>query len=327
MILKKMLLFTLFPVFSLICVLHLTSAGAAVWEAAHPAGSFLELVAFNYDYDPVSNKVTMTYQYKNVSGSTITNPRVVNLFLWSNDICSSSWDTMTYGGSGNFASLYQSSTSNAYDGLFNWNATISSPAPPLNSTGMFPALPTQSTQNGVSYPYFNICTETAGTWANDEVITFSTSWNVSNPYWVQSESVVVSCEGGDCPAFPTFDADSDSITACNDTCPSTPNGPILGKCAKSLSGLTVATSTTCTNNGQCSGGFCLLNQQPEACICHSNITGDSKVDLADLVILKAQFSKPCPPSPCSADITGDSKVDLSDLVILKAEFLRTNCTS
>ena len=70
-----------------------------------------------------------------------------------------------------------------------------------------------------------------------------------------------------------------------------------------------------------------MNQEPEACICHSNITGDSKVDLADLVILKAQFSKPCPPSPCSADITGDSKVDLSDLVILKAEFLRTNCTS
>ena len=327
MIFKKLFFAALFPFLSLIYALYLTPVYAATWEAAHPTGSFFELVSFNYDYDPISNKVTMNYQYKNVSGSAIANPRVINLFLWSNDICSSSWDTMAYNGAGDFSSVYQNSSVIDYDGLFNWNATISNPVPPLNSTGMFPSLPTQSTQNGVSYPYFNLCTETAGTWANDEVAAFSTSWDVSNPYWVQSESVLVSCEGGDCPAFPTFDADSDSFTACNDTCPTTPNGSILGKCAKSLSGLVVATNTTCTNNGQCSGGVCLLNQEPEACLCHSDIDSNKKVNLADLVIVKAQFSKPCPPSPCSADITGDAKVDLSDLVIMKAEFLRTNCTS
>ena len=156
-------------------------------------------------------------------------------------------------------------------------------------------------------------------------MTFSTSFSVADTDWLQSETLVVSCEGVDCPAFPGFDGDSDSATDCTDTCPSTQNAASGGKCASVLSGLVVATSTSCTSDGDCTG-FCTLGQEPEACLCHSDIDGNNKVDLADLVVLKGEFLVSCPPSACSADITGDSKVDLSDLVIIKAEFLRSNCT-
>ncbi len=46
---------------------------------------------------------------------------------------------------------------------------------------------------------------------------------------------------------------------------------------------------------------------------------------SDLVIMKGEFNKPCPPSLCSADVNGNGKVDLADLVIMKDEFMRTDC--
>ena len=66
---------------------------AATWTAVSPIPSdsnFL-LEDFKYDYNPATNTVTMTYSYRNITGSTIPNPRVVNLFTWSNDICSIPW--------------------------------------------------------------------------------------------------------------------------------------------------------------------------------------------------------------------------------------------
>ena len=88
----------------------------------------------------------------------------------------------------------------------------------------------------------------------------------------------------------------------------------------------VVTDDSCTDDSQCPS-FCTLNQEPEACICHADIDKDNKVALADLLILKTEFSVSCPPSPCSADINDDGKVDLTDLLILKTEFFRDNCTS
>jgi hypothetical protein len=328
---KKPLIIVLFLAFSLISVFSIRSAPAAVWEAAHPLASFLELVDLSYDYDPSTGTVTLNYQYKNISGSAITNPRAVTLFNWSNDICPGVWDSMGYNGSDTFSNAGQSSTVVAPDGLFNWNANITSPTPPLDSNGVFPTLPGQLSQNGVSYPYFDICSSTAGSWADQEVAAFSTSFTVDNAYWVQSETLVVGCEGVDCPAFPDFDGDSDSATDCSDTCPSTPNAAGGGRCASVLSGLVVATNTPCTDNGDCTG-FCTLSQEPEACVCHADVTGsvegvpDGEVGLSDLVKMKIEYFNTCPPGPCLADLNGDGEVGIGDLVIMKVEYFRGNCT-
>ncbi len=188
------LLIILFLVLSLIYVLPKTTANAAVWEALSPLPSdnLLELIDFNYAYDPSINKVIMTYQYKNITGSTIKSPRVVNLFLWSNDICSITWETMNYNGSGTFSNSNQSATAVDPAGYFNWHGEIhTSPNPPLESSGMFPSLPLQATQSGVSYPYWDISTITPGQWVDGEIATFSTPWTVSHANWVQSVSWIV----------------------------------------------------------------------------------------------------------------------------------------
>jgi hypothetical protein len=219
---KKASITTIFLVSLLIFFSGKTITHAATWSGLSPIplDSNFELISLNYDYNPALNKITKTYQYRNITGSTITNPRIVTLFAWSNDICSTSWESMGYDGSAIFSNLVQSATIENQDGLFDWNGLITDPAPPLDSSGLFPSLPVQTTQASVSYPYVYICTGTAGEWANDEVATFSLSFgNVLNPSWVQSLSWVVSCAGVDCPAFPDFDPDSDGITACFDNCP------------------------------------------------------------------------------------------------------------
>ena len=130
---------------------------------------------------------------------------------------------MSYDGAGEFSNIGQSATAVGPDELFDWHGLITAPTPPLDSSGLFPALPTQTTQEGVSYPSWNLCTVTAGNWADNEVATFSTSWTVLNPYWVQSLNWIATCEGLDCPAFPDFDDDSDGVTVCEDNCPDDPN--------------------------------------------------------------------------------------------------------
>jgi len=212
---KKFFIPNLLLLVLLICF-STTITFAATWTAVSPIPSdsnFL-LEDFKYDYNPATNTVTMTYSYRNITGSTIPNPRVVNLFTWSNDICSIPWDTMSYDGAGEFSNIGQSATAVSPDELFDWHGLISAPTPPLDSSGLFPALPTQTTQGDVSYPSWNLCTVSAGDWADNEVATFSTSWTVLNPYWVQSLNWIATCEGLDCPAFPDFDDDSDSVTVC-----------------------------------------------------------------------------------------------------------------
>ena len=54
----------------------------------------------------------------------------------------------------------------------------------------------------------------------------------------------------------------------------------------------------------------------------ADITGDSKVDLKDLILLGAAWGKsPGEPSyNAAADINGDSKIDLKDLILLGANW-------
>ncbi len=137
--------------------------------------------------------------------------------------------------------------------------------------------------------------------------------------------------------------DTDADAACDvcDNCPVTPNGSALGTCVKNFgtppNDVVVgvgASLTSCDLDSDCGAGeICQLTQGDsngngcgDACECYADISGTGgKVDLTDLVTMKGEFAKPCPPSACTADLNDDNKVDLTDLVIMKTQFLRTGC--
>ncbi|MBW1853999.1 MAG: hypothetical protein JRJ00_04855 [Deltaproteobacteria bacterium] len=279
---------------------------AATWSALSPipSDSNLLLEDFQYDYNPAASTVTMTYSYKNITGFTIHNPRVVNLFTWSNDICSVPWETMSYDGAGEFSNSGQSATAVVPDELFDWHGLISTPTPPLDSSGLFPSLPIQTTQGGVSYPSWNLCTITAGEWANDEVATFSTSWSVLTPYWVQSLNWIATCEGVDCPAFPAFDDDGDGVTVCNDNCPDHSNAG--------------------QEDSYPPGG----NGIGDACECEADFDCDFDVDAEDVTAFlkdfgRGQYNNPCSSgNRCNGDFLCDGDVDATDVTKFLEDFGR-----
>jgi len=129
------------------------------------------------------------------------------------------------------------------------------------------------------------------------------------------------------------DFDNDGVIVYQDNCPSIPNGLLLGTCVKPLNGVFINMEVTCTSGGsECSGpgetcdvfqGDCNDNGIGDSCEKYADATGDGKVDLSDLVILKEEFLRTdCDdPDPCQSDFNNDGKVDLSDLVILKEQFL------
>ena len=302
---KKFIIPNLFLLAFLIYFSSTTTTHAATWTAVSPIPSdsnFL-LENFKYDYNPATNTVTMTYSYKNITGSAIPNPRVVNLFTWSNNICSIPWVTMTYDGAGEFSNADQSATAIDPNGLFDWNALITAPAPPLDSSGLFPAIPTQTTQEGVSYPYWFICTSQGNQWEDQEVITFSTSWSVLNPYWLQSLNWVASCEGIDCPTLP--DVDTDGVADCQDNCAGDANP---------------GQEDTFPPQG---------NGLGDACECEGNFDCDQDCDGSDAATFKAdfgrsQFSNPCISSnTCNGDFTCDGDVDGTDAAKFKEDFGRS----
>ena len=88
---------------------------------------------------------------------TLTNPRLVNLFLWSNNLCSdpsAAWSTMAYDGTSIFSNADQSAKAANNNGIMDWSADVY-PAT-FSSTELFPAItPVQSVQSGVSYPYWD----------------------------------------------------------------------------------------------------------------------------------------------------------------------------
>jgi hypothetical protein len=281
-----------------------TDVIAATWSAISPipADNKISLEGLQYDFNPATNTVTLTYHYKNISGAAITNPRIVNLFTWSNDICSVPWVSMAYGGSGFFSNADQSATAVSPDGQFDWHSLITTPAPPLSSSGLFPSLPVQSTQAGVSYPYWYVCTGTANQWADQEVVTITLSWSVLNPYWMQSLNWIASCQDIDCPVVP--DADSDTRADCNDNCINTPN---LGQ------------EDTFPPGGNGCGN---------ACECEGDFNSDGKVDGTDAANFKKDFgrgglNRPCSNGdPCKGDFTCDQNVSGTDAALFKSDFGR-----
>ncbi len=125
-------------------------AGAAGWGAAVPMADMIEVLDVDYDLNSALNLLTLTYQYRNISGATLLNPRLVSLFAWANDICSASWAAMGYDGTDTFLGGDQSATAMGFDGYLAWNASVTSPVPPFDSSDMFPLLPAQSTRAGLA---------------------------------------------------------------------------------------------------------------------------------------------------------------------------------
>ena len=129
------------------------------------------------------------------------------------------------------------------------------------------------------------------------------------------------------------DTDCDGYGDGVDNCTVVTNSEDLGSCVRSLSGVIIGSGVTCRDYAECQEGeICQMEQGDvngngigDACECYADVDCNNKVYLNDLVILKGEFNKPCPPSPCYADINGDNKVDLSDLVIMKTEFFKTDC--
>lgn len=130
------------------------------------------------------------------------------------------------------------------------------------------------------------------------------------------------------------DGDTDDVGNACDNCTTKPNGPALGTCVKLVSSMMSSAGTTCSDDGDCATDeTCDLTQEDcngngcgDACECYADIAATfGKVDLNDLVIMKGEFLKPCPPSLCTADLNGDIKVDLNDLVLMKREFGRSGC--
>ena len=129
---------------------------ASTYLAPSILSTAIQLQNMTYSYDPVSTTLTKTYELKNISGNILTNPRLVNLFLWSNNLCSqpsAAWSTMAYDGI-IFSNADQTAKALNNTGTMDWSADVY-PAS-FASTQLFPVItPVQSVQSGGSYPYWD----------------------------------------------------------------------------------------------------------------------------------------------------------------------------
>ncbi len=140
--------------------------------------------------------------------------------------------------------------------------------------------------------------------------------------------------GGFC-SMQQEDSETDGVGDVCDNCPDTPNGPLLGVCAKELiPGFPTATQDNCTSDVDCTlNGFCIKTQVDvngndigDACDCYSDLNGDGTVDIFDLLIMKNEYARnDCNTIPCQSDINGNGVVEILDLAIMKNEYNRTNC--
>jgi len=156
-----------------------------------PFGTGIQLMDMTYSYDPATQTLVKSYTLKNISGNLLPlpSPRLVNLFLWSNNICSTSYVTMEFIG-GSYSNLDQAATVSG-NGTIDWNHDAT---PGLNSTEVFSSLPVQYTQNNVSYPYVNI---PGGTWPNNTSRTVNVTFTgVQNCNWIQNMVYVIYDAGG-----------------------------------------------------------------------------------------------------------------------------------
>ena len=177
---------------ALLLAIAAMTANPALVQAYYQAVPFttgIQLINMTYSYDPSINTLVKSYTLKNISGTPLPSPRLVNLFLWSNNICSASYVTMEFIG-GSYSNLDQAATVSG-DGTIDWNHDAT---PGLSSTVVFPVLPVQSIQNNVSYPYVNI---PGGSWPNNVTRTVNVTFTgVQNCNWIQNMVYVIYNAGG-----------------------------------------------------------------------------------------------------------------------------------
>jgi hypothetical protein len=165
-----------------------------------------------------------------------------------------------------------------------------------------------------------------------------------------------------CPETPNpnqEDLDGDEIGDVCDNCPNIPNGPDGGTCVDCNDG---SVGSSCTDNEQCSGGYCSMNQEDydgdnagdvcdgdiaedsyppggndciDACECEGDVHGteggagypDGDVDGSDAFEFKQDFGRwDCVASPpCYRDHECDGDVDGSDAFKFKTDFGRSDC--
>jgi hypothetical protein len=185
-------------------------------KAPIPLSSAVQLVNMTYSYNPQTQTLTKQYQFKNISGQTLLTPRLVNLFLWSNTICSADWMTMGFNGTSIFSNTEQAAAAAGYDGTIDWSSQVYPYS--LSSTELFPSLPLQSVQSNTSYPYWNI----ASPWNDQDTRTINVQFsNVLNCNWVQNVVWVIYSEGGTPPTTTAPPATTTTLPATTTTAVST----------------------------------------------------------------------------------------------------------
>ncbi|MEI6125325.1 MAG: hypothetical protein WCQ99_02120 [Pseudomonadota bacterium] len=174
----------------------------AAYDAAYP-GTISSLTSMTYSYNPVTKILTKAYNLKNNSLNTIVSPRLVNLFLWSNSLCSdplTAWSTMSYNGTGIYSNTDQTATVANNDGTINWSSQVSPAA--FVSTQLFSGItPFQTVQGGVNYPYWNI---KPLSWSPGEEVTINVQFsNVEKCNWIQNVVWIVCSVDGTPPVTTT----------------------------------------------------------------------------------------------------------------------------
>jgi hypothetical protein len=119
---------------------------------------------------------------------------------------------------------------------------------------------------------------------------------------------------------------------CDDNCSSTPNGPLLGTCAKQVNeNLVMITWNLCEDDGDCGEGEYCDNQGDynengigDACECESDFDCDNAVDWDDVFTFIGDWGRnldynscpPCEPEnePCEGDFDGDCDIDWDDIL-------------
>jgi len=146
------------------------------------------------------------------------------------------------------------------------------------------------------------------------------------------------------------DVDGDGVIDEEDNCPSLPNSPTLGTCVNCSTG---SIGPSCTDDGQCTSGYCCMDQNDidndgigdlcddsfppggnsciDACDCEGNFDHDVDVDGTDVIKFKTDFGRKPPGNPCTAenpcngDFDCDGSVDGSDTILFKQDFARRDC--
>jgi hypothetical protein len=176
-----------------------------------PLSNTVTLLDMTYSYNPQTQILTKTYQLQNISGLTLSNPRLVNLFLWSNNLCSSpstAWSTMSYDGT-SYSNTDQTATVTNSNGAINWSSLVYPAA--FDSTQLFPSItPVQSVQSGVSYPYWNI----GSLWNSGDTVTITVQFsNVSNCSLIQNVVWIIYTAEGTPPTTTTTALPTTTTTA------------------------------------------------------------------------------------------------------------------